>query len=530
VAVATGASCGDRSSEPTTPERITRPAPHLRLLVLTDMKGYLEPCGCTSRPLGGIDRMAAKVAELRRGAPNTIVVAAGDLFFGPQPHDGVDPERAKSQEIWKAETLVDALERIGLAAATIGPSDFSFGSDVFAELATRADFPILAGGLDFTRADRNLFAETRIVEAGSRKIGVFGVTDPSRDGALPEGVTGRESATDAAARLAGELTSSGADVVIALVQGDRRLARRIAETPGIDFVVQGGIDSGDAITPSAIDSAYLLHAGNQGQGVLALDLWIRNDGAFRDWSDWTNDENRARHARQIEERRARIAEWERDGAAANDLARQRAELAEMERELAAIRLPAAVDGNAFNAYYLELPADSPREAAITRMMTAYDRRVNQHNREVFADLVPPPAAEGRPHYAGSASCQSCHASAYRWWSGHKHGLAYQTLVDRNKEFNLSCVGCHVTGYMRPGGSTVTHNRDGALVNVGCESCHGPGSAHNANPEAPNLIARDTPASVCVTCHNQEHSDHFVYEAYRTMIVVPGHGLPEQAAN
>jgi 2',3'-cyclic-nucleotide 2'-phosphodiesterase (5'-nucleotidase family) len=430
VAVATGASCGDRS-EPTTPERIERPAPDLRLLVLTDMKGYLEPCGCTSRPLGGIDRMAAKVAELRRGAPNTVIVAAGDLFFGPESHHGVDPERAKSQEIWKAETLVDALERIGLAAATVGPSDFSFGSDVFAALATRADFPILAGGLDFAREERDLFHETKIVEAGSHRIGIFGVTDPSSEGSLPEGVASRESPTDAAARLARELTSGGAGVVIALVQGDRRLARRIAETPGIDFVVQGGIDSGEAITPSAIDSTYLLHAGNQGQGVLALDLWVRDDGAFRDWSDWTLEENRARHERQIAERRERIAEWERDQVPEADLARQRAELAEMERELAALRLPARIDGNAFNAYYVELPGDSAREAAITRMMTAYDRRVNQHNREVFADLVPPPATPGQPHYAGSASCQSCHQSEYRWWSTHKHGIAYQTLVDRN---------------------------------------------------------------------------------------------------
>ena len=38
-----------------------------------------------------------------------------------------------------------------------------------------------------------------------------------------------------------------------------------------------------------------------------------------------------------------------------------------------------------------------------------------------------------------------------------HGRAYATLEQRNKQFNLSCVGCHVTGYDQPGGATVVHN-------------------------------------------------------------------------
>jgi hypothetical protein len=102
-------------------------------------------------------------------------------------------------------------------------------------------------------------------------------------------------------------------------------------------------------------------------------------------------------------------------------------------------------------------------------------------------------------------------------------VAYLTLQKRSKEYNLDCVGCHVTGYEQPGGSTVTHNLDGALVNVGCESCHGPGAAHSADPEV--AILRHTPESTCVVCHNKQHSDLFDYDAYLEMLVVPGHGLP-----
>jgi hypothetical protein len=98
-----------------------------------------------------------------------------------------------------------------------------------------------------------------------------------------------------------------------------------------------------------------------------------------------------------------------------------------------------------------------------------------------------------------------------------------TLQKRNKQFNLDCVGCHVTGYGEPGGSTVTHNLDGGLVGVGCESCHGPGAEHAKNPEVE--LVRYTPESTCLACHNDEHSDLFDYDAYVKSLTVPGHGLP-----
>ena len=84
-----------------------------------------------------------------------------------------------------------------------------------------------------------------------------------------------------------------------------------------------------------------------------------------------------------------------------------------------------------------------------------------------------------PGYVGHArAAATCHETALAWWKGHAHGRAYATLEQRNKQFNLSCVGCHVTGYNQPGGATVVQNQ--GLTDVGCESCHGPGSLHVAD--------------------------------------------------
>ena len=104
-----------------------------------------------------------------------------------------------------------------------------------------------------------------------------------------------------------------------------------------------------------------------------------------------------------------------------------------------------------------------------------------------------------------------------------HAKAYPTLVRQNKQYNLECVGCHVTGYEAPGGSTVAHVEK--LENVQCEVCHGPGSRHVEKPKEPGLIARSPEKSLCASkCHHPPHvkPSWSVDEAWRH-IIGKGHG-------
>lgn len=528
---ATGASCSS-GERPAQVQPVELPPPDVRLLVVTDPKGYLEPCGCTSRPLGGIDKLAARVARLRREAP-TVLVVAGDLFFDGANH-GVDLPGAEAQELWKAETLVDVWNRLGVAAATPGHLDLGHGPDTLRALAERARFPLLAAGLDVTREENgpSPLRNAVVREARGVKIGIFGVSEmegPAGD--LPPGVAREASVRDAARAAAAEVKREGAQIVVALVRGSRRTARQVATSvPEVDFVVQAGLDLAEAIPPVDAGGAWLVHGGRQGQGLLVVDLYRGRGDSFRDLSTWTRDVQKRRLEEQMRELRGRIAAWERDDSvSASDLEQQRARLREMESEIdRLVGAPARGEGPAFSARWEELAPDDPGDAQIAALVDRYDRRVNRHNARIFADLRPPPVAEGQPSYVGSAQCRSCHEAAYAWWQTTKHGIAYSTLVERDKQFNLSCVGCHVTGYNQPGGSTVTHNE--GLINVGCESCHGPGSAHVAAPEAAGLVARDTPESTCVGCHNEEHSDLFEYRAYRSMLIAPGHGLPARGGS
>jgi len=527
-----GASCG-QAERPPDPVPQEPAGPSFRLGVITDLEGTLEPCGCTSRPLGGIDRMASRVRSLNGDGVPMLLVAAGSLLFDGLSHGDVESGAAGGQEVLEAQTLAGILGRIGLTAATLGRADLSQGLTALGEATRELRVPLLAEGLTVgTGEAASRLAEPRIERLGGVAVGIFGVADlRGPDGSLPEGVTAAGDPRQWARRAAEALRRQGAEVVVALVSGDRRTARQVAAAiGGPSFVILGGVSSAEPIPPFSVGESWVLSAGRQGQRLLVVDVFRRGDGAFADASEWTRAAQQEHLRERINDLRERIAQWEQAGTAeATDMAGQRARLERMERELAALERTEPAAGNRFEARLEELAPDSTRDREIYDVMAELDRRVNEHNREAFADLVPAPAPPGQARYVGTAACRRCHERADRWWRGTPHGRAYATLVDRSKEFNLSCVGCHVTGYGQPGGSTVTHNLEGALVDVGCESCHGPASRHVARARQPGLVTTEVPESVCVGCHTPEHSDLFDYEEYRSRLIVRGHGRPPGAA-
>ncbi|NUO47813.1 MAG: hypothetical protein HOV80_03035, partial [Polyangiaceae bacterium] len=109
------------------------------------------------------------------------------------------------------------------------------------------------------------------------------------------------------------------------------------------------------------------------------------------------------------------------------------------------------------------------------------------------------------------------------WNKTAHAHAYATLEKQFVEFNLDCVGCHVTGYEKPGGSTVTAVEK--LKDVGCETCHGPGSLHANDPKKKGLIVTKPDPKSCVSeCHHPPHVEGFDPVAKMQLVLGPGHGM------
>ena len=113
-------------------------------------------------------------------------------------------------------------------------------------------------------------------------------------------------------------------------------------------------------------------------------------------------------------------------------------------------------------------------------------------------------------YITSQNCGACHASAFETWQKSRHAHAIEILKKEKKEFDTSCVVCHVTGAGKAGGFVDLYATS-HLANVQCEACHGQGREHSLKP-AEVKMTKLFP-SICITCHTKSNSPEFEFASY-----------------
>jgi len=285
-------------------------------------------------------------------------------------------------------------------------------------------------------------------------------------------------------------------------------------------------DGNDAPTPPVlVGETLVVSAPNHLQAVVVVDLFVRDGFEFRDGSGIAQMARRQSLESRIAELDKRVREWEAHGVAEADLKARRADLEKLKAELAAIPLSAPEPKGSFFRYRLEEIRERLGSApGLAERLGEYYRRVNDYNREALKDRIPVSPKPGEASYIGAEACSNCHEAAYAFWQKTPHAHAYTTLTDQHKEYNLDCVSCHVTGYDKPGGSTVTHTKN--LEAVQCEVCHGPGSRHEDKPDDTSALVRSPPKALCAPqCHHPPHvqSGWNVDDAWK-IIVGKGHGV------
>lgn len=146
---------------------------------------------------------------------------------------------------------------------------------------------------------------------------------------------------------------------------------------------------------------------------------------------------------------------------------------------------------------------------------------------VFCVSLTLSADASAPKFVGSQAC-SCHKAHISDWKLSIHGRAFETLkpgvkkrakikahLDPDKDYTKEekCLKCHTTGYRKKGGF-INIDKTPDRVNVGCESCHGPGSEYlTLHEERPGFFDRvkakawgqtygSENSAVCTACHNK----------------------------
>jgi hypothetical protein len=493
------------------------PAPaerHATIFYIADTHGVLEPCGCTSDPLGDFARVTALVRATAGKKRSALLVDAGNLLYGPQK---LAPKQEPAAKL-RAEFLARELVRLPFGGSALGATDLvrGVGAVTPRRLATNLD------GAAFVEP-------SRLTEVGGIKVGVLGIVDPTV--ARTVGLVAREPGGAAKTEVA-RLRAAGAEIVILLAPVERAAVRSLAREAGADIVVVGKNVGKGMSRAEAVGGAFLVAPGEELERIGRLDVVLRGP-APRAPGEALVDAGGAAQSRErlteldrlIERLSGDLARWQHDATADPTFvagkAHERDDLLAERTRLAGAAWKAPASGSYFTNALVPIQRTLPRDSTLSANLRKLDRAIGEANLALAEP--PPPPEPGRAYYVGDAKCTSCHKSAARAWQKTRHAHAWRTLVAVGKQAHDDCVSCHVTGFGEVGGSSLGHTR--GLENVQCEACHLPNSIHveKRGKETPYAGSTKTPEAVCVRCHNEKHSDTFKYEPYLREALGPGHG-------
>jgi hypothetical protein len=438
-------------------------APEAAIVLSGQTFGYLQPCGCSRPQFGGIERRATFIKSLKdKGWP----VAAVDLG------DAIPSTGLSDQAVLKYRTLMHGLREMGYLAIGLGKADFAAPGGIDRLLGEYAlqemKRPIilaanLRGIVDGQQVPlearfkpqglpRTLVDAAEVATIGKLPVAVVGVVGKSLWEEARKLDSSIDFATNTAEVLKQTLTTLGThplkpQLYVLLYQGEAADAAKLAaDFPQFHIILCQASDPEPPQFPTVANNGktLIVEVGHKGRFVGVVGVFLNPMGGF-------------------------------------DLKYQLVPLGEE---------------------YIT-PGSTAAAAKINptlNLLQAYAETVKSRNFLEEIKQVPHPNQIREPKlnlsYIGSARCQSCHPAESAKWSESKHAHAMQALekiADRPtlRHLDPECVVCHTVGF---GYNTGYRNatKTPQLAHVGCESCHGPGSGHAADPRSPNLLAMQSP--------------------------------------
>jgi len=357
-------------------------------------------------------------------------------------------------EVIQYRYILRALGELGFAAANIGHREAALGAAQLRMIERESPVPFVSANLLDAATGSPLFRSHTVVERAGRRIALIGVLEPKGAGEMPGEGLRIEKIETSLGRLLPQLKGK-ADAIILLTFADEEKLRAIAREFYEVDVILGGKVSQPAQRLESENRSQILYVTNQSRAL----------GTFK----------------------------------------------------ATLTLPSKLERPAGEAILVSdrIP-QAERIVALNREYRDEIRRTKLHVDEpekLTEDIVP--GVKAGASYVGSASCVTCHATAGQSWHNTRHAEAYRSLIATRADADPNCIGCHtigfgtVSGYRREYGET-------KLTNVGCESCHGPGSTHVASRQKGQLDPgkmRALGAGDCLKCHHGEFSRPFVWEEF-----------------
>ena len=146
----------------------TQPESHtLTILHTNDTHSQVEPLeeGKRDAKFAGYARRMGLINQLRKEDPQLLLFDAGDFSQGT-PYFNFYPGRIE----------VDAMNRMGYDAITLGNHEFDYGVDTLALVLKDAQFDVVCANYDVTNSPlENIVKQYTIIQRSKTRIGVFGI-------------------------------------------------------------------------------------------------------------------------------------------------------------------------------------------------------------------------------------------------------------------------------------------------------------------------------------------------------------------
>jgi hypothetical protein len=487
--------------------------PDLALVLSGEQRGYLQPCGCSRPQLGGMARRYNFLQSLQaRGWP-VVAVDLGDLA----------PQSNGPQKMLKYVTAMKGLKLLGYSAIGIGQDEMAM--PLIEALGNYSlnnpSPPVLAANLSLDGQGRMFKGLVHSIQIAHKdaapRVGITALIGKSLASKVNDPAV---SLVPRLRQVLGELKKQKVDLVVLLYDGTFKEAKECAEfctrcrkedrtLPAVDVMVcLSGEDDEPPGVPDRVGRTQVIRLGHKARYVGVL-------GAF--------------HTDKP--------------ALPYDLRYQLVPIGE-EYE--------TKEGQEASNPIMALMEDYAKDVKRGNYLAKYP-----HSLHAVQIAFP----EKGPAYVGTDACMDCHKEEYKVWKNSRHAHAYQSLVNARhpslRQYDGECVVCHVVGFKYKTGFT-DEGKTAFLENVGCESCHGPGSLHIAHPRDKKVLAvmnphrRPDQESVqarrirhlqidkfCQSCHDIDNDVHWDFDknwpkivhvsSHRTAAVqpAPAVGAPKQ---
>jgi cytochrome c554/c'-like protein len=437
--------------------------PDLAIIVSGQMKGYLQPCGCSDPQYGGLARRYNFIKSLESKGWPVVCVDLGDLAqtTGP-PHE---------QLLLKYTTAMRTLKLMKYTGIGVGKSEFAFPlSDALAHYALNDGEPAVLGANLLSREKKKYGEALRawaVAEKSSPRVGVVGLVSKSlreQLAAEKNEETFSKDVLDVLREALKDLGQQHVELGVLFVQGKERDARDAQ---------LGKEDAALREAKTCAEEAARMRQTNPALAPINIILW-------------TAGADRAEPPSMA----IRVGET------------MLITLGHKGKNVGVVGVYRNPKGQGLTLRYQLVPIgpeyDTPQgmeaDNPVIAVMEEYALQVKKNDfmakfpRSMHSVQVDFPKAR----YVGSAICGDCHPHAGQIWENSAHSHAYNTLVKdakhpSNRQFDGECVVCHTVGFEHKTGfyDLKNHGADArsaaklneALHHVGCESCHGPGSEH-----------------------------------------------------